>query len=283
MKKILITGSSGFIGSNLTNELIKNFEIFIILRKKNKKINKLLKKKNIIIYKNFLDLNEKISRLKIDFVIHCATHYVKDHIISDIQKLSESNILFGNVILENLTKMEVKKFVNFTTVWENYNGKKNSPHNLYSFYKKSFSQLMEFYEKKCKNAKFYNLMIADTFGHNDKRKKIITVLKNNYKKSKVTNIVSKNLNINLLNIKDIIEAVKLILFNKIRPSTYTLSNNILNIKNLVDKFNLRNKKKLKIKYLSNKLLIEKIYKYKNLPGWRPKYSSLNEIFSIIKY
>ena len=47
-------------------------------------------------------------------------------------------------------------------------------------------------------------MISDTFGENDNRPKIINVLKKNYKYNKITKIVSKNLFINLLNIKDII-------------------------------------------------------------------------------
>ena len=76
MKTILITGSTGFIGSNLTSEFIKNYKVIALLRKKNKKISTLIKSKNILIYKNFLDLDKKISKLRIDFVIHCATHYV---------------------------------------------------------------------------------------------------------------------------------------------------------------------------------------------------------------
>lgn len=282
MKTILITGSTGFIGSNLTSEFIKNYKVIALLRKKNKKISTLIKSKNILIYKNFLDLDKKISKLRIDFVIHCATHYVKKHVISDLQKLSESNILFGNIILENLTKMNAKKFINFSTVWEDYNGAKNSPHNLYAFYKKSFSEMINFYKERHKKTKFYNLMIADTFGYHDKRNKIITVLRKNYKKNKVTNIISKKLEINLINVKDIIEAVKSILNNRIKPSTYLLSNNIFNIKKLIDKFNSNNKRKIKTKYLSNKLLREKIYKHKKMPNWRPKHTSLNEILNVIR-
>ena len=282
MKRVLITGSTGFIGSSLTSDLLNNYEIIVILRKKNKKISQLLKKKNVIFYKNFLDLSNKISKLKVNFVIHCATHYVKNHKISDLQKLSDSNILFGNIILENIEKMNVSKFINFTTVWENYNGKKNSPHNLYAFYKKTFSELIKFYEKKYKNTKFYNLIIADTFGANDKRKKIITVIRKNYKGNKISKITSSRLNINLLNVKDIVKAVKIILSRKINPSTYNLSNNTYNIKKLIDHFNLKNKKKIRVKFLSNKLINEKVYKFKNLPNWRPMYTSINEICKVIK-
>ena len=43
-----------------------------------------------------------------------------------------SNILFGNIILENVRSLKIKKFINLTTVWENYNGIKDNPNNLYS-------------------------------------------------------------------------------------------------------------------------------------------------------
>jgi len=282
MKKILITGSTGFIGSNLVHELKSNFEVVVLLRKKNVYLKKILKKKNIIIYKNNLDLNKKLSKLRIDIVIHCATHYIKKHNISDINKLAESNIVYGNIILENLRFMKVKKFINFTTVWENFNGIKNSPYNLYAFYKKSFSELIKLYNLKNRYIKFYNLSIADTFGFNDNRNKIITVLKKNYKRNKLTKIISNKLNINLLNVKDISRAIVIIIKNNFNSSTYNLYGNNFNICKLINNFNLNNKKKIKVRYLSNNKIKEKIYFYNKLKKWKPEFSTTKEIFKIIK-
>ncbi len=52
MKNILITGSTGFIGSNLLKDLYPKNKIFIILRDKSQKNNliKIYKKINIIYY-----------------------------------------------------------------------------------------------------------------------------------------------------------------------------------------------------------------------------------------
>ena len=98
----------------------------------------------------------------------------KYHNFEDLKKLSDSNILFGNVILENLEVMGVKKFINFSTVWENYDGKKDNYFNLYSVYKANFTRIINFYKKKLNNISFLNLIISDTFGENDKRKKLST-------------------------------------------------------------------------------------------------------------
>ena len=89
--------------------------------------------------------------------------------------------------------MKVKKFINFSTVWEDYDSLKENPYNLYSAYKLAFSKIINFYKKNLSKIKFYELMISDTFGHNDERIKIINVIKKNYKKNKTTKLKSKNL------------------------------------------------------------------------------------------
>ena len=118
-------------------------------------------------------------------VIHCATHYVKKHAYKDILELNKSNILFGNIILENLKTMKTKKFINFSTVWEDYNSIKDNNCNLYSAYKKSFSTLTAYYTKFLPKVNFYNIMISDTFGKNDNIAKIINILKKNYENNRV--------------------------------------------------------------------------------------------------
>ena len=282
MNKILLTGSTGFIGSELLKGLSKKNIIFITLRKKNKFYpeNKNIR---IIYFKNYNQLNNRLKKLSIDTVIHCASHYVKHHNYEDIIKLSDSNITFGNIILENLDKMKVKKFINFSTRWVNYNGKKNNSFNLYSTYKKNFNEIINFYKKKFKKIKFFNLVLFDTFGENDKRNKIISLLKTNYKKNKSTNIVSKRLFLNLLNILDIQNAIDLILQKKIEPDTYVLKNKInYSMLDIVNKINKESSKKIKIKWLSNKILKEKIYNYKQIKKWRPINSKIQDIVDLIK-
>ncbi len=281
MYKILLTGSSGFIGSELLNELSKKYKIYVTIRKKRKNLNQ-NQNINEIFFKNYEQLNRKLKNVRVDVVIHCATHYVKYHNEKDIKKLAESNILFGNLILENLKKMKVKKFINFTTVWENYNGKKDNFYNLYSVYKKNFSNIMKYYKKIHHGIKFYNLIISDTFGDNDKRKKLINTLKTNYKKNKLTSIVSKRLSMNLLNVKDIINAIKIILKKKINSNDYVLKNNQdFSILEIVDRINKISVKKIKIKWQSSKLLKEKIYKYKKIKNWKPNKSKIHDIVDLI--
>ena len=281
MKNILLTGSTGFIGSELLKYLSNYNKVYITVRKKYK-INLNNKNINKIYFNSYKNLRYKIKKLKIDTVVHCATHYVKNHKFEDIKKLSESNILFGNIILENLKIMRVKKFVNFSTVWENYDGKKDNCYNLYSAYKAGFGKVISFYKKENKNIKFLNLVISDTFGLRDKRKKLVNLLKTNYKRNLVTKVISKNLYINLLNVKDIVSAVKLILKKNYKSDTYILKNkNNFKIYDIIKKIEKYSQKKIKVKWLSNKIIKEKIYKFKTLKGWKPKNSDIKDIIRII--
>ena len=283
MKKILLTGATGFLGSELLKSFALQYDVYIITRHKNLNKNFPKKKIKIISYKTFGELNKKLIRLKLDYVVHCATHYVKQHNFDDLEKLNKSNILFGNVILENLNNMGVKKFINFSTVWENYDAKKENFFNLYAAYKNSFNSIINFYKKKAKKTQFYSLVISDTFGEFDVRKKIINTLRINFKKNKVTNIISKNLSLNLLNVKDIEVAVNLILKRKIKPNHYVLKNtkNLL-IADIIKRVNKISNKKIRVKWLSSKNIKEKIYEYKKLSNWKPTQSRIQDVVNLIK-
>ena len=77
-------------------------------------------------------------------------------------------------------------------------------------------------------------------------------------------------------------ALKIILVKNIKPGNYSLINNKnFNIFKLITKFNYTYKKKILFKYYSNKIIKEKIFKFKKIPSWRAKNSSLNDVLAYI--
>ena len=284
MKNILITGSTGFIGSNLLSLLYEKNKLILLVRskKKNSQLLKKYPKLKCIYFNAYKNLDYKLKKIKIDVILHTATHYVKNHSKNDIEKLANSNIIFGNIILDNLKQMKVKKFVNFSSIWENYNGVKDNILNLYSVYKKSFSFIISFYEKLYPTIKFYNLNISDTFGKNDKRNKLINTLRVNFKDNKITNIISRKLYMNLVNVIDITNCVNLIINKTIKSGNYSLVNSKnYSIADIISKHKKINKKKIRIKWLGNKIIKEKIYMHKKVPGWKLNYSNLGSIIDSI--
>ena len=70
MKKILITGSTGFIGKSLTNFfLFKKYKIFALTRKNIKDQNINYIKSNLF---NHLQIEKIIEKIKPDYLIHLA-------------------------------------------------------------------------------------------------------------------------------------------------------------------------------------------------------------------
>ena len=129
---------------------------------------------------------------------------------------------------------------------------------------------------------FYNLYLSETFGLNDKRKKILSTIKKNYKKNSPTAIVSKNLSINIINIKDIVLAINIVLTKKIKKGSYALVNNKqTSVHKLISEFNKFNKKKIKFIWMSTKIIKEKMFKYKKIPGWYPQNSSIKDLINYI--
>ena len=280
MKKILLTGGSGFIGKNILEELSKSYKITSLIRKK-KKIT-IHKNINFLYFKDLNYLDQILKKEKFDIIIHCATHYKKIHNENDIKKMIDANIYLGNIILDNYKNIKFTKFINFTTVWENFDGLNNNPPNLYSAYKLSFSNIIKFYQKQLPKVNFYNLYLSETFGLNDKRKKILSTIKKNYKKNSPTTIVSKNLSINIINIKDIVLAIKIILTKKIKKGSYALVNNKqTSVHQLINEFNKLNKKKIKSIWISSKIIKEKMFNYKKVPGWFPQNSSIKDLIKYI--
>ena len=104
----------------------------------------------------------------------------------------------------------------------------------------------------------------------------------NYKKNRSTTILSKRLFLNLVNVLDVRNAVNLILQKKIKPDTYVLKNRInYSMLEIINKINKESSKKIKIKWLSNKILKEKLFNYKQIKKWRPINSKIQDIVNLI--
>ena len=274
--KILITGSTGFIGSNIINSLLKkDIYIYALLRNKNRKnanLNQLKKNKKYkpIFFKNFNELKKKLKNLKIDTVINCATYYSSKNDIQTIQNLIQTNIIFCSVVLETLSK-KIKKFINFGSMMEYSRGNYFSPKNFYAITKYSFQKISEFFKFNNKRIKFYNLKLYETYGNNDNRKKIIPTIVKNYSKNKNIKIVSTNLKMNFIHINSLTKAINMILYKKIEEGEYCLKNNkFTSIKHLIDSLNKKLSKKIKVKYLSSKKYFKSTISLNKFPSWDDK-------------
>ena len=151
---------------------------------------------------------------------------------------------------------------------EHLDSKIYNPLNLYSTSKKSFQDVIMFYKNNYKNIKFYNIKLYETFGPNDKRKKIIPLLIKNYKTKKKITLISKELKLNLISIYDVYQGIKILLEKKIKPNTYLMkAKKRTKILDLIRMLNLeKNVTFLNIKQKNFN------FKFKMIPNWNANYT-----------
>lgn len=280
-KTILISGASGFLGKSLTDLLKKKYYLYLILNKKKIKIKDTRTIKKISFSGNE-NLIYKLKNIKIDYIIHAATFFTQEDQIKNIKKTVEANIILGTYLLEIAKIKKVKKFINFSTNWENFNGKIDNAKNFYSVSKLAFSKILEYYSNNNKITKYFSLYLSDTFGKRDIRNKLIPKIKKNLNNNKIIKVKSKDIYLNILNINDVIKAVQIILNKKIIPGKYSIINKkIIKLSAIVKKLNSY-KFFPNIQYSLNKPAIkEKIYNYKKIKHWNVTKSNLDDIVDYI--
>lgn len=272
----LITGATGFIGSNIVEFLLKKKNTVYILVKFSS-IKKIIKKKNLhlIYYRNLNDIKKKLDKYKFLNFIHCATYYPSSNITdSKITNMINSNIVFGILVFMAIEK-KIRTFINFGSMMEYSKCDIEKSTNFYGLTKKIYGDVMDNLINKNK-IKYYNIKLYDTYGPNDRRNKIIPTIIRNYYKNKITKINSENLKINIISIDKILIFINDIFLNKILPGSYCLLGKFLKIKKILKYLNKNKNKNFLVKYESKKEISQIQKKFKNL-----KYIYSNE--NISKY
>lgn len=138
MKTILLTGGTGFLGSYLLKELLREKYEVILLKRSFSDVKRIEKHLPHLKAYNLdkIVLENIFSENNIHTIIHCATDYGKN---SSGSQVEETNYRFPAHLLELAKKSKCKRFINTDTILL----EQNSP---YASSKKKFLQLLKTYK-----------------------------------------------------------------------------------------------------------------------------------------
>lgn len=179
MKRAIVTGATGFVGSNLCKHLIKNaWEVSIITRPSSdySNISSVLRSIDVFEYDGKIErLIEYFNKKNADVVFHLASLFIAEHESNQIDNLVDSNIKFGLHILEAMKESRTKILINTGTSWQHYNSNEYNPVDLYAATKQAFESLIKYYVE-AENIRCVTLKLFDTYGESDTRPKLINLL-----------------------------------------------------------------------------------------------------------
>jgi nucleoside-diphosphate-sugar epimerase len=288
MKKIintvLISGATGFLGSNLVKKLVENnYQVVILKRSFSNTIridNYIEKIKYYDIDK--VELEKCFIENNIDAFIHCATDYGRKDI--DPLQIIDANLVIPLKLVEIGLKNNCKIFLNTDTVLD----KRISS---YSLSKKQFLDWFKIYSDR---SICINLVLEHFYGpFDDKSKFVSSIVDKLIKNVSQIDLTVGDQKRDFIYIDDVVDAFYIILSNldKMKSGFYNYeigAGELTTIKDVVNKIKELTGNKITnlnfgaIPYRPNEIMEPKMdIKPITKLGWKPKISLINGLTSTI--
>lgn len=205
-KKVLLTGVTGFIGQHLAAKLIGLGVTCHAIVRPDSDISGLSSEIHFHIHDSTTSSMVECCRAASpDAVIHLASCFLAQHVTDDIDRLVDTNLRFGLQLLEAMSVIGCRNFINTGTGWQHYENKDYDPVCLYAATKQAFEALITYYVN-VESFKVITIKLHDTFGPGDTRRKIVSLLIDSAKSASKLELSPGEQLLDLTHIDDVTEA-----------------------------------------------------------------------------
>ena len=205
--KILVTGSTGNVGSLLVNNLINNGHEVIEITRNIKKSREKFSDKTIKLNvdKNQNIFKKKIKEYKPEVCIHLASFLSSNDDFYSLKKISDTNFLLLRVLDSLKDIKEFKLFINSGSFSQYLkNDDEINPAYLYSAGKNSDLTYLKYYSN---TYKFKSLSIVPytIYGSIDSKKKIIDLIIDSLRSKQAIELTNGKQILDFIHIKDVVK------------------------------------------------------------------------------
>ena len=206
MARILITGASSYLGKNIAiTSQRAGHEVHIVTRQSTDTslLPEDIAAANRHCHDGFMpSMLSILEAVNADVIFHTAGYYSRDSQLDEVERLVNSNLMFGTQILEALRRQsKPAQFLNTASTFQYYHSVTPRPLNLYAATKQAFECLLNYYGD-IYNLRYLSLVIPDIYGPDDWRDKLVYLLMDSAKSSKALELPVEDIALNLLHVED---------------------------------------------------------------------------------
>lgn len=283
-KRALVTGASGYIGSNLVRHLLGlGWDVHIITRTDSNL--KILDSEvdAITVHQHdgtSRDMVEILSKAKPEIIFHLASLFLAQHRTEEIEALISSNLLFSTQLVEAMTVTGAKYLVNTGTSWQHYNNEDYRPVNLYAATKQAFEDILAYYVD-AHDLTATTLYLFDTYGPGDNRAKLIPLLWNAAVTQKSLSMSPGEQMIDLVHANDVVDAfvaaANCVQSQVSKHTRYSVSSGVpMKLREIIKSFDNASGLSVPVvfgvrPYRPREVMCPQV-NYPPVPGWKPKIS-----------
>ena len=203
--KVIVTGSTGFVGRHLVPKLIQENHEVLELTRSLEKSRYLFRDNTTKLSVNDSKFEAKILAFNPDIVIHLASYLTASDSLEDTKELVNSNITFLCKVLDSVSQTDLKLFVNTGTFAEYFKGDGNlCPAYFYAATKTASRAFVDYYATTY-NFKQSTVVPYTIYGGSDSQKKIIDIIYDSMYSADAIDLSPGEQVLDFIHVEDVVE------------------------------------------------------------------------------